>query len=215
MLKVHSLLWALCLVQTAFGGWDDRYCCLCEECDIPPRATLYVGEDYLTCDQLNWDYVDIDPTSNKCATMKNTYRTACCDLSVPAPDPVAQEPVPSPASQFPQGSNDICHLCLNEQFPEKPYTVTAVLYIDDPPNPTCEDLYWMGLTGNIPNRICYPMQDYMEDPCGCNIEPSDPWWKPSWGDSDDSEDDSGADHRLGAVQQILWLVPSTLLLMLL
>jgi len=74
---------------------------------------------------------------------------------------------PNKQKTYPQGDNDPCEVCYKDNsFPSKPFTVTAILYM--PGNPTCEDLFYMGRQGSIPNRLCYPLQDYMQGPCGCD-----------------------------------------------
>lgn len=64
-------------------------------------------------------------------------------------------------------ASQICNLCFNGEPPGKPYTITAVLYL--PGNPTCKELYDMGQEGKIDQAICYPLQLYMQKPCGCDL----------------------------------------------
>jgi hypothetical protein len=60
----------------------------------------------------------------------------------------------------------VCSLCHDGSFPKKPYTYAAILGIQG--NPTCEDLYWMGLVGAITDQLCKPLQNYYDTPCGCS-----------------------------------------------
>lgn len=78
-------------------------------------------------------------------------------------------------------SYPICDLCFGGGYPNKPYTITAVQYING--NPTCADLYLMGLNGEIDPLLCYPMQLYMQKPCGCFTQDEDNWNETNWGTS--------------------------------
>lgn len=108
--------------------------------------------------------INLLPGSAVCVKEQDLYRRSCCDPTY-NPLPVVQSPTASPGSNYPQGNEPVCDLCMDGSYPTKPNTVTAVLYI--PGNPTCQDLYWMGLSGNIADYMCYPLQDYMQEPCGC------------------------------------------------
>jgi hypothetical protein len=65
----------------------------------------------------------------------------------------------------PKGSEPWCDLCSNGGYPGKPNTVTAIIYM--PGNPSCHQLYHMGRTGNIPDKLCNPLVDFFHQPCGC------------------------------------------------
>lgn len=62
-------------------------------------------------------------------------------------------------------SYPLCQICFSGSYPSKPYTITSVMYL--PGNPTCHDLYEMGKSGLIDPTLCYPLQLYMQKPCGC------------------------------------------------
>jgi hypothetical protein len=87
-----------------------------------------------------------------------------CDSSF-TPIPVVQAPQPAPVSNMPKGDEPYCDLCLDGSYPNRPNTVTAILYMEG--NPTCHQLYHMGRTGNIPDRLCNPLVDFFQAPCGC------------------------------------------------
>ena len=155
------------LSSSAFAGTYDQLCCLCDGCKAPVngRGTKHVDQYGKTCNSVMLEMADkFSPYSSQCTSSVSSYRQRCCDASYNAA-PVAQAPTPSPASSYPQGSYPKCTLCHSGQFPEKPTTLTAILGI--PGNPTCRDLYYMGIKGQISDQLCNPMQDYMDAPCGC------------------------------------------------
>jgi hypothetical protein len=145
---------------------------LCEECDLPAsgRGSRFVDESGLTCNMLLLEMADTDNESSAessvCKSLQNSFRRSCCDSTYQPPE-VAQAPTPTPQINLTRGNQPLCDLCEDGSFPGLPRTVTAVLYIDG--NPTCELLYYMGLYGLIEDRLCSPMQDYLEEGCGCGI----------------------------------------------
>jgi len=137
---------------------------------VGDRGGLFLDSYGLTCGGLELNMTGVySPGSAECADLQGKYRKSCCDATY-TPIPVEQPPTPPPGSSYPQGNEPICDICLDGSFPTKPFSVTAVLYISD--NPKCEDLFWMGRAGTIPGRLCYPLQDYMQVPCGC--KPTNP-----------------------------------------
>jgi len=139
---------------------------------VGDRGGLFLDSYGLTCGGLELNMTGVySPGSAECADLQGKYRKSCCDATY-TPIPVEQPPTPPPGSSYPQGNEPICDICLDGSFPTKPFSVTAVLYI--PGNPKCEDLFWMGRAGTIPGRLCYPLQDYMQVPCGCNGPVFDP-----------------------------------------
>ena len=99
------------------------------------------------------------PVSELCCSGRNINTNLCL------PKPTGSG---NGGNNYQQGNEPECKVCFKGNFPGKPYTITTVAYV--PGNPSCEDLYWMGKTGNIPAAICYPLQIYMQGPCGCNIK---------------------------------------------
>jgi hypothetical protein len=108
-----------------------------------------------------------------CSKEVEEWRDCCCQSSSVSglsdeqcgfapPLPIAE---PIPHVNYPEGPHPHCDLCKNGHFPGNPYMMTAIAYV--PGNPTCMDLYWMGRTGNVPGSICWPLQNFMEKPCGC------------------------------------------------
>jgi hypothetical protein len=160
------------LVARAVADEEFGLCCLCEECYLPAsgRGSRFVDESGLTCDMLLLEMAD--PTneskvgSSACQSLQNSFRRTCCDSTYQPPE-VAQAPTPAPLINLPRGTEPLCDLCEDGAFPGLPRTVTAVLYIDG--NPTCELLYYMGLYGLIEDRLCNPIQNSLEQGCGCGI----------------------------------------------
>ena len=147
---------------------EKEYCCLCERCGYPPRAQIFIDKFGQSCHKL--DSTMFNPHnpstagSTTCLNLQNEWRSVCCDPNSSFQS-VPQAPVPAPANNFPQGTEQPCDVCFSGAYPTKPHTITSVKWV--PGNPTCGDLYWMGRTGNIPSAVCYPMQQFMQEPCGC------------------------------------------------
>lgn len=181
LLALASLLVGVPSVQAALDG----YCCLCDGC-YTVDSTKY--EDFLETDDwgkvscVELDYkmtLELDMTVSsqaaKCSSYINNWKRCCCTSERNGCNFVDRPPSNPPKGNFPAGDHPWCDLCANGQYPEEPYTVAAIAYL--PGNPTCADLYWMGRTGNIPQALCYPIQNFMVNPCGCL--PSQPAPTPS------------------------------------
>jgi len=154
--------------DTANENFAWKFCCLCGDCEYPPHDRLgwFVDENNKTCEDLDREFIrELPNRSNACYAAQNKWRDTCCNMAC-EPKEIEQtwEPVKYP---FVPSSEPLCDLCPNGQFPTKPYTITTVATI--PGHPTCEDLYWLGRTGNIPARTCYPVQKFGYDPCGCAV----------------------------------------------
>lgn len=153
----------------------DELCCLCDECFFPAsgRDNLNVDEFGTTCYEQLLSMADTENSSTngsgECTKQIALHRRRCCDSSY-TPIEIAVAPTPAPVINLPYGSESYCDLCTDGRFPGLPKTVTAVLYI--PGNPTCELLYYMGRRGLIEDRLCNPMQDYLEEGCGCADPPT-------------------------------------------
>jgi hypothetical protein len=154
----------------------DELCCLCDECYFPAagRDDLNVDQFGTTCSDQLLSMADTDNASTNgsgaCRRQIALHRRRCCDPDY-TPIEIAIAPTPAPVINLPYGSEPYCNLCPDGRFPGIPKTVTAVLYI--PGNPTCEILYYMGRRGHIEERLCNPMQDYLEEACGC-VDPPIP-----------------------------------------
>jgi hypothetical protein len=148
----------------------DELCCLCDECYFPAsgRDNLNVDQFGTTCYEQLLSMADTENSSTngsgECTKQIALHRNRCCN-SAYTPIDIAIAPTPAPVINLPFGSEPFCNLCTDGRFPGKPKTVTAVLYI--PGNPKCELLYYMGQRGLIEDRLCNPMQDYLEEACGC------------------------------------------------
>jgi hypothetical protein len=161
---------AMSRAYTVSAEGIDELCCLCDECYFPAsgRDNLNVDEFGTTCYEQLLSMADNDNASTngsgECTKLINLHRRRCCDSSF-VPIDIAIAPTPAPVTNLRPGSEPYCDLCRDGRFPGLPRTVTAVLYI--PGNPTCELLYYMGRRGLVEDRLCNPMQDYLEAACGC------------------------------------------------
>jgi hypothetical protein len=173
--RLTTALLTLLSLQTAHTADLDEFCCLCTSCSYPgARADIFLNDGGLSCAKLDavmFNPANHRPGTSSCIQQQNSYRDVCCNpsstfQSVPQKATIAPGP---PVVNMPQGNEPHCDLCFNKNYPTKPYTITTVAYV--PGNPTCMDLYWMGKTGNVPGAICYPLQLYMQGPCGCNEPP--------------------------------------------
>jgi len=152
--------------NTANERFAWKFCCLCEDCDYPPNQRIgwFVNENNKTCKDLDSEFIrTLPPQSETCFEQQNQFRDTCCDLTC-KPKEIEQTWDPVIPPMMP-GDEPLCHLCSNGQFPTKPYTITTIAGIVG--HPTCEDLYWMGRTGNMPLATCYPVQKFGHTPCGC------------------------------------------------
>lgn len=160
------------LVSTPVVVSDERIglCCLCQGCAQPliPRGNIFVDSRGTTCNALALEMADpsnhIRQGNPACMQLKAWHYDRCCNPNH-HPTPILQEPTTSPGNAYPQGPFQPCDLCRDGSFPRNPTTITAILGM--PGNPSCRDLYWLALRGNIEDRICRPMQNYYEVPCGC------------------------------------------------
>eukprot|EP00527_Entomoneis_sp_CCMP2396_P001933 CAMPEP_0198156214 /NCGR_PEP_ID=MMETSP1443-20131203/69540_1 /TAXON_ID=186043 /ORGANISM="Entomoneis sp., Strain CCMP2396" /LENGTH=260 /DNA_ID=CAMNT_0043822999 /DNA_START=95 /DNA_END=877 /DNA_ORIENTATION=- len=151
-------------------------CCLCPYGQFAgancfshgEKADRWVGVNY-SCNDASVDASGL--SDNQCPAQQSAYQQKCCTSPdvFDFPDVAQPEPTAPPGLVTQEGNHPVCNICFNEQFPGKPYTITSVQYVAG--NPTCSDLYYLGKTKNIEGSICYPLQLYMQEPCGCNIPP--------------------------------------------
>ena len=165
----------------------ENTCGLCER-GYPVR-NVYATSDGKSCHELD-DYVikNVYVDSLECKRIAKLSQQQCCDQSF---DPIAipgfgLDPGDDNKLAFykseedflannkrnikERGAEPVCNICIeNNNFPGKPHTILTVSYVSG--NPTCEEAYWMGLTGHIQGSMCYPLQlfirDRAGDPCGC------------------------------------------------
>lgn len=173
----RALLLSLLLTQAVA-----RPCCLCwegDECWGPPmeRNGLTLDAQGTTCGRLDLNTAYRFDESHPTCVDALDHRQACCDLSftpTPVEVPDAERPLTNPYG-IGRGPETICNVCVGESgddldwekfpYPTTLYVVWAVLYI--PGNPDCQELFWRGALGYIPNRLCYPLSLEMREPCGC------------------------------------------------
>jgi len=157
-------------------GFDN--CCLCKFGDWPeafcfPHADkadkwIEVGKQ---CADLVDDLYDFDEYTGECNSGRAPYKQKCCtsQAQFPVTDVPQPQPTLAPNEVRPQGIHPLCDICFNKQYPGKPYTITSVTYVSG--NPTCRDLFFMGLNKEIDGAMCYPLQLFMQGPCGCDLPP--------------------------------------------
>lgn len=161
-------LLAFLILRAVHGDEDLGLCCLCSGCGPPIRYDEKVDDKGNTCGLLAMQMADPTNDSSQgqsnCQSLQNLHYDRCCNADFD-PDPIAQAPTLSPGSKFEYGPYAPCNLCLDGSLPTIPNALTAVVGI--PGTPTCKDLYWIAKRGNIEGRMCRPMQNYFQSPCGC------------------------------------------------
>jgi len=168
----HIVPFFLALCTLVAGDASIGLCCLCSKCGpaVSGRGNLAINAKGYTCSQLILDMADpsngMAPGSNSCKSLKNQWYNHCCNSSYKPPT-IAQSPTPSPGDKYPKGPYSACNVCKNKKYPG--YELTLVAVLDHPTVKTCRDLYWYSLRGNFQDRLCRPMQNYYQGPCGCNI----------------------------------------------
>lgn len=145
-------------------------CCLCGGCKPPVRFNELVDAVGTTCGRLANQMADPSNDSKQgngsCKNLQNLHFDRCCNPNFDPP-PIAQAPTSSPGSKIDYGPYAPCNLCIDGSLPTNPNTMTAVAGI--PGTPTCRDLYWITKKGHIEERMCRPLQNYFQGPCGCVI----------------------------------------------
>ena len=148
-------------------------CCLCGDCFSPLRSNYNVGPWGQTC--LEYDFRMI--TENElgdpmCNAIQAAFQPTCCEASFAPPPPVPDQTIQVPPCErenppvYCNGPYTHCDICKDASYPKKPFTIATIASV--PGNPSCHDLYWMGREKAIPAAICYPIQNFLEEPCGCN-----------------------------------------------
>jgi len=112
----------------------------------------------ITCNQI---YMSATQDQNLCIEIKQKYKI-CCSETFQTPTQAPQPPPPLPPPLPPR--NKICKLCTNGQEPRKKNTVIYSNFVSG----SCIKLHNMGLAGDIPDSVCYPLQLYSKIPCGCD-----------------------------------------------
>lgn len=123
-----------------------------------------------TCNDLALDLAD--PTNEStmgnvvCLEQIHRFRPRCCDpLHIPLE--IVQAPTPAPHFGMEEGNEPICNICLDGSYPTQPYAVVVTFDRFVKGQKTCDELYRIGLTGNISDQICNPMVNFAKRPCGC------------------------------------------------
>ena len=180
-LKAWTVIMSLLMQFPLYEGRvEDRFCCLCEGCDFPIRDKLLINPYGLTCQKLDSDMFnpnnDSKPGNELCLSLQEDFRPPCCDPNI-NPDDVPQISTPAPSPSMSQGDEPPCDICTDGSYPAKPYTLITAAYI--PGTHTCSELYWMGRKGHILASLCYPIQIFLKDSCGCGLVIQEPTSSPT------------------------------------
>jgi len=124
----------------------------------PSKDGFFVIEG-TTCNQI---YLGSTKNSTLCTDIKKNYKVCCSEV----PQTPTHAPSPQQPSSLPLGVNKICQLCSNGKEPRNKNTVIYSNYING--SKSCIQLHNMGLTRNIQDIVCYPLQLYAKIPCGCD-----------------------------------------------
>jgi len=141
----------------------------------PGNGKKFVGQG-MTCDQAMVELADPQSKYLKknngvgCETMQKKWGPICC--STDGPGSVQQQPTPAPHIALKQGEHPVCEICsqkINGQavVPKNYWNRIAVLYMGN--DETCKSLWEKGQTGNIDQKTCNPLRNWMrtKDPCNC------------------------------------------------
>ena len=157
---------------STFADEDIGLCCLCDDCKpvVRGREALTVDNKGKTCNALYMDLADPTNASKMgnalCLDQIGRFRSRCCDAKH-IPVEIVQAPTPAPNFGITEGTEPICNICRDGSYPTQPFAriVTFDRFIKG--EKTCDELYRMGLTGNIPDQICNSLVNYAQRPCGC------------------------------------------------
>jgi len=173
MVCIRFILFCLLFTsaQAVFSNFG--LCCLCSGCGraVDGRGSQVISSSGRTCNTMALKMADktkFRVGSTKCKRFQDRFRNKCCNSSYRfVPKLTINKTTKNvPQKNYGKGSEPVCHVCHNGKFPRRPNTVTAVLYM--PGKYTCKDLYYMGRAGKILDRLCNPLQDYFQQPCGCD-----------------------------------------------
>jgi hypothetical protein len=141
-------------------------CCLCGVCQpAQGRGDVFVDSKGTTCTDKFLEVAEFQVAgTSSCQVQTSMYYGRCCDLSKSVTQ-IQQDAPGDPCEKYPRSNNPTCTLCHDGAYPKKPSTGTAILGMQG--NPSCADLYCIGLRGGITDQMCNPLQDYMDEPCGC------------------------------------------------
>jgi hypothetical protein len=161
-----------------------RFCCLCNRCAAPllDRWDLYLNDSGLSCGKLDSNMFnpgnDSKAGNDVCKNLQFLHRDTCCNPETRVQSvPQAPTPAPTYGDNVTYGKNEVCNLCLNGSKPSKPFTMITSNQITG--LQTCDSIYHLGLTRNIGNALCYPLQLELKGPCGCNNNQPKPTTQPT------------------------------------
>lgn len=182
-----SIAFLLSLSFPQLSMASEHGCCLCglnpsdRNCNMPHNLNS------MTCRLQALQLINpnrYQEGTTACRGKQDEHYSECCDpnyvpvkqprsdngnagVSSDSPDDDYEEDYEDACDQYLEDNpkEPVCNICHDGSIPAHPRTVTKILYM--PGNNKCIKLYWMGLKGCFPERICNPAQDYFEEPCGC------------------------------------------------
>lgn len=159
------------LLLLAFLPWQCQASKLCKFCPsnlkkygtFGPSSKMnnFFVANGETCNSV---YMKAISSQLDCDEVQKQYATICCDENYEG-DPFPQKSTPSPSSQLESGIYPVCLICENGQVPLNKGAMVYSLFLGG--SVSCMELYFRGLSGNILDRLCYPLQIYTRSICGC------------------------------------------------
>lgn len=151
------------LITLSFLSLAQAGCDLCEISSHITRRPAYMIDTTprQTCAEL---YISLKMygTESMCTEMIGKYQETCCGVEDPG-----QDLGPTPAPTMKRGEYSDCNICRNGAFPLKANQWMSARYVG---TDTCKGFYYRGLSGNIPDFMCGPMQTKTDEICDCGIE---------------------------------------------
>lgn len=122
----------------------------------PSKDTFYVQQG-VTCNDMYMDALD---DFSICEEIKRKYKVCCSGTTnaTQAPQIHLKETLQ------PTGMYKSCNLCLSGEEPRNKNTYIHSNFVKG----TCGELNMKGKSGNIPEMVCYPLQKYAIEVCGCD-----------------------------------------------
>lgn len=121
----------------------------------------FVGEK-ATC---NTHYMEALLNATHCEYIIHHLREICCNENIQGTGVPQPPPVSFSGIVYPKGKYPICHLCESKLPPTKKSPIITSPFLGG--SYSCAQLYDYGLKGNVLNSLCYPLQVYSKDRCGC------------------------------------------------
>jgi len=106
------------------------------------------------------------PHINESLNQQDYVSKCCCGDSVPS-SCQHEENSSGRFSEDNVGTFPICNICGKDGYPGIPSEYVLIRYVG---GFSCHDLYFRGLSGQIDDYMCGPVQDYVFSICGCGMD---------------------------------------------